>query len=58
MNFAEAETAHQTDAVWLGENIFRAGKQGVDDVVTALKKIQTAVNSDDVKARIQQKMSK
>jgi perosamine synthetase len=37
---SETERASQREAVWLDESIFRAGKQGVDDVVTALKKVQ------------------
>ncbi len=32
--------------LWLGEAIFRAGKQGVDDVVAALGKIQSALARD------------
>jgi hypothetical protein len=38
--FDTAERLAQHEAVWLPESIFRAGKQGVDDVVTALKKLQ------------------
>ena len=37
--FPEAERAATREAVWLDENVFRAGQQGVDDVVTALRKI-------------------
>jgi len=40
MNLPEATRACEHEAVWLGEAIFRAGPKGVDDVVTALKKIQ------------------
>jgi len=40
MYFATAERLSQHEAIWLGEALFRAGKQGVDDVVTALKKVQ------------------
>jgi dTDP-4-amino-4,6-dideoxygalactose transaminase len=39
MRFPEAERACDREALWLGEATFRAGKQGVDDVVTALQKI-------------------
>lgn len=39
MDLPEAERACQQEAVWLDEAIFRAGKQGVDDAVAALKKI-------------------
>ncbi len=37
--FPESERAAIHEAVWLNENVFRAGPQGVDDVVTALRKI-------------------
>ncbi len=40
MNLPAAEIACQQEAVWLDECIFRAGTQGVDDAVNALKKIQ------------------
>ena len=40
MNFPEAERACEHEAVWLDENIFRAGQKGVDDVVEAIRKIQ------------------
>jgi hypothetical protein len=40
MSFPEAERACEHEAVTLDEATFRAGTQGVDDVVTALKKIQ------------------
>jgi dTDP-4-amino-4,6-dideoxygalactose transaminase len=39
MDLPEAERACQQEAVWLDEAIFRAGKEGVDDAVAALKKI-------------------
>jgi dTDP-4-amino-4,6-dideoxygalactose transaminase len=39
MNLPEAERAGQRESVWLGESVFRAGKQGVDDAVAALRKI-------------------
>ena len=42
MRLPEAEQACQREAVWLDECIFRAGREGVDDVVAALKKIQAA----------------
>lgn len=41
MNFPEAERASERDAVWLDESIFRAGQQGIDDVIAALTKIQS-----------------
>lgn len=40
MHLPAAERACQHEAVWLGEAIFRAGRQGVDDAVEALRKIQ------------------
>jgi dTDP-4-amino-4,6-dideoxygalactose transaminase len=40
MSLPEAERACEHEAVWLDESIFRAGKEGVDDAIKALKKIQ------------------
>lgn len=40
MSFPEAERASNSEAVWLNESVFRAGRQGIDDVVTAIAKIQ------------------
>ncbi len=39
MHLPEAERACKHEAVWLDEKVFRAGKQGVDDAVAALRKI-------------------
>ena len=39
MDLPVAEQACQQESVWLGEEIFRDGKQGVDDAVAALHKI-------------------
>jgi hypothetical protein len=39
MDLPEAERACQHEAVWLDEAIFRAGKEGVEDAVAALRKI-------------------
>ena len=39
MEFPEARRACEHEAVWLDEAVFRAGRQGVDDAVAALKKI-------------------
>lgn len=39
MQFPEAERACEREAVWLDESVFRAGRQGVDDAVAALRKI-------------------
>lgn len=38
--FKTAQRLAQHEAVWLPESVFRAGKQGLDDVVAALKKVQ------------------
>jgi dTDP-4-amino-4,6-dideoxygalactose transaminase len=40
MDLPAAQRACEHEAVWLDENIFRAGPKGVDDAVTAIKKIQ------------------
>lgn len=40
MSFPEAERASEREAIWLDESMFRDGKQGIDDVVTAIAKIQ------------------
>ncbi len=40
MSFPEAERACQREAVWLDERVFRAGPQGIDDAVAALRKLQ------------------
>jgi dTDP-4-amino-4,6-dideoxygalactose transaminase len=40
MSLLVAERACEHEAVWLDEATFRAGPQGVDDVVAALKKVQ------------------
>ena len=39
MQFPEAERACEREAVWLDESVFRAGRQGVNDAVAALRKI-------------------
>ena len=40
MHFPEAERAAEQEAVWLGEAIFRAGPQGIDDAMAAVRKVQ------------------
>ena len=40
MNLPEATRACEHEAVWLDENIFRAGANGVDDAAAAIRKIQ------------------
>ncbi len=46
MSLPEAERACEHEAVWLDENIFRAGPKGVDDAVKAIRKIQR--NADEL----------
>lgn len=55
MNLPEAARACEHEAVWLDEAVFRCGKQGVDDAVAAVKKIQA--NSKEL-AEAAQKMRK
>ena len=42
MDLPEAERACEHEAVWLDECIFRAGRQGVDDAVVAIAKVQAS----------------
>ena len=46
MHLPEAERACEREAVWLEENIFRAGPGGVDDAVAAVRKIQARFAAD------------
>jgi predicted metal-dependent HD superfamily phosphohydrolase len=39
LHLPEAENAAEREAVWFGENVFRAGRQGVDDAVAAMQKV-------------------
>jgi dTDP-4-amino-4,6-dideoxygalactose transaminase len=39
LHLPEAERAAEQEAVWFDENVFRAGRQGVDDAVAALHKV-------------------
>jgi L-glutamine:2-deoxy-scyllo-inosose/3-amino-2,3-dideoxy-scyllo-inosose aminotransferase len=48
MNLPEATRACEHEAVWLDENIFRAGPKGVDDAVAAIKKVQR--NAEELNA--------
>ena len=48
MHLPEAERAAEREAVWLDESIFRAGRAGVDDAVTAMLKIHAAAG--DIRA--------
>ena len=40
MSFPVAESAGEREAVYLNESVFRAGRQGVEDAVTAIAKVQ------------------
>jgi len=39
MSFPAAERARWQESVWMGESIFRSGKQGVDDLINGLNKL-------------------
>jgi len=39
MSFPVAERARWQESVWMGESIFRSGKQGVDDLINGLNKL-------------------
>lgn len=39
MSFPVAEKAAKKESVWLGENVFRAGKQGIDDLIAGITKL-------------------
>jgi len=41
LHFPVAERACEHEAVWLDESIFRAGREGVEDAVMAIRKIQS-----------------
>ena len=41
MHFPEAERVCGQEAIWLEEQVFRAGPEGIDDVVRAFRKILT-----------------
>ncbi len=56
MSLPEAERACEQEAVWLDEAIFRSGRQGVDDAVAALKKIQCYLSEQGAGA-LQQKFT-
>jgi hypothetical protein len=40
MSFPEAERAGEVESIWLDENVFRAGHDGVNDMTNALLKVQ------------------
>jgi dTDP-4-amino-4,6-dideoxygalactose transaminase len=39
MSFPTAERASEIESVWMGESIFRAGKEGIDDLVKGIQKL-------------------
>jgi dTDP-4-amino-4,6-dideoxygalactose transaminase len=49
LHLPEVERAGERESVWLEEAVFRAGKQGIDDAVAALLKIQ--VNGPELAAK-------
>jgi dTDP-4-amino-4,6-dideoxygalactose transaminase len=55
MSFPEVERAADGEAVWLGEHIFRAGRQGIDDLTAALRKIQA--NAAELAERLAEMVS-
>jgi L-glutamine:2-deoxy-scyllo-inosose/3-amino-2,3-dideoxy-scyllo-inosose aminotransferase len=58
MSLPEAERACEYEAVWLDENVFRAGQKGVDDAVEAIKKIQrNAVELSEAADELREKYS-
>jgi dTDP-4-amino-4,6-dideoxygalactose transaminase len=46
MHFENTARASAHEAVWLDENIFRTSREGVDQVVNAVKKVQERLSSD------------
>ncbi|MEL6901585.1 MAG: DegT/DnrJ/EryC1/StrS family aminotransferase [Cyanobacteria bacterium J06606_4] len=40
LSLPAAEQACEQAAIWLGESVFRAGEQGIEDAIAALKKVQ------------------
>lgn len=40
LSLSEAERASEQAALWLDESVFRAGQQGVEDALAALRKVQ------------------
>ena len=56
MHLPEADRACTREAVWFGEHIFRAGRQGIDDAVAAVRKIQAyAAELAGLKRELKQK---
>ncbi|MBG0785248.1 MAG: DegT/DnrJ/EryC1/StrS family aminotransferase [Anaerolineaceae bacterium] len=46
MSLPVTERASQVESVWMGESIFRSGTQGIDDLVSGIRKL--AENTDDL----------
>ena len=46
MRLPAVERISRGEAMWLEESIFRAGEPGVDDVVSAMRKVQAAIARD------------
>ena len=40
MSFPVAESAAERESLYLNENVFRAGRRGIEDVIEALAKVQ------------------
>jgi dTDP-4-amino-4,6-dideoxygalactose transaminase len=40
MSFPEAERAGEVESIWLDENVFRANREGINDMTNALLKVQ------------------
>ena len=56
MELPAAERASEHEAVWLDENVFRAGPKGVDDAIKAIKKIQkNALELNDAAEELREK---
>ncbi len=45
LDLPSVERISEHEAVWLGESTFRAGKQGVDDVVAAIRKVKENIEA-------------
>jgi dTDP-4-amino-4,6-dideoxygalactose transaminase len=50
LQFPVAERAAEKESVWLAESVFRAGRQGIDDAVAAIRKVQA--NGVELAARV------
>ena len=48
MSFPVAERAARVESVWMGESTFRAGRQGIDDLVAGIQKLYQ--NRDELMA--------